>query len=95
MSVPDDDDDDDGADDATRTTTARLCASSATTTEAYLREDVACGSAECSTHARANARAGCADVLASVVDGAQSRAVGVPPDSRPGGGPRASAGPSK
>lgn len=63
----------DGGDDATRTT-ARLYASSsssATTTEAYLREDVACGSAECSTHARANARAGCADVLASVADGAR------------------------
>ena len=73
MSVPDDDDDDGGVDDATRTATARLYASSssATTTEAYLREDVACGSAECSTHARANARAGCADVLASVADGAR------------------------
>lgn len=72
MSVPAD-----GSDDATRTTTtARLYASSsvsvsAATTEAYLREDVACGSAECSTHARANARAGCADVLASVADGAR------------------------
>ena len=67
MTVPDDGGG--GDDDAMRAAAASRASSS--TREAYVREDVACGSAECSTHARANARAGCADVLASVADGAR------------------------